>query len=466
MGMQQILSIRRESRILFLLCACVTLPSSISHKLLGAATPEGLRRYVAFTEEEKYKALMMGALVTNECKHLSVVFCNAETGGELGLREDIQVFLMDQGANTQVFANSLEQTNNLTGRGIKIAVLDTGYNYLHPELASSYLGGWDFYNNDEDPIDDNGHGTHVAGLITADGLNNGARGVAPGTGILVAKIFSADGQGYFSDVVRAVYWIVDGPDETFGTADDFNVSAMSMSIGTSAPFSYLSGNCDSVLPELTDCLRYAREHGVLSIVAAGNSNGSGVSMPGCITYSTTIGAVDGANNLTFFSGRGDMVELVAPGWNLFSTYLGGSYINLSGTSMSTPVVSGVVALLKEAFPYATPDDVETALFRGAQDLGQSGRDTQYGYGLVRADRSLEELAKMCANLSVSVSNSFTYVSWTARATNFVLQVRTGLENGGWSPVTNAIVTNNGINTLQEATSQTSKFYRLRSLLAP
>ena len=267
--------------------------------------------------------------------------------------------------------------------GRKIVILDTGYNYNHVELSSSYLGGKDFVNGDSDPADDNGHGTHVAGIITADGVKATAKGVAPNAGIIAGKVMDASGSGYFSDVVAGIYWAVDGPDGIANTTDDFNADAISLSLGTSQPYTY-SGYCDSVLPDLTAAIQYARSRGVLVVVAAGNSGNAGVSIPGCISYSTTVGAVDGNDKIARFSGRGNAVDVTAPGVRIYSTWLGTAYATLDGTSMATPMVSGTVALIKSAHPTWTANQVESALRGTATDLGAAGFDSNYGWGRINA----------------------------------------------------------------------------------
>lgn len=342
---------------------------------------EGVR-VVAHSEEEVKRASEKGCEVSKKGKKLTSLTCSPEAASLLGLQEDVKVFAVDAGANTQTRANLVSAAGN-SGQGRKVAVLDTGYNYTHPELASSYLGGKDLVNNDTDPLDDNGHGSHVGGLITADGLDPKAKGVATGTGILAVKVLDGTGGGFFSDVVEGIYFVVDGPDGLFGTADDFGVDAINMSLGTGRPFVY-KGFCDGVLPDLTTAVKYAVDRNVVVVVAAGNNGTSGVSIPGCISHSTTVAAVDSRDKIAGFSGRGNSVDVSAPGVSLYSTLLGSQYGLASGTSMATPVVSGVVALIKNAHPGYTTLQVQDALFKTAKDLGKAGKDPQYGWGRVDA----------------------------------------------------------------------------------
>jgi len=361
--------------ILLLLPLVLALPTNFNFWNSG-------KRVVTESADEAALALSKGCTRVKQVKSLIVLKCSESVASELNLQEDVRVFAVDSGANSQIRADLVHTAGN-TGVGRKIVVLDTGYNYNHPELSSSYGGGKDFVNNDNDPFDDNGHGTHVAGLITADGLVPKAKGVAPDATVIAGKVLSASGSGYFSDIVEAIYWAVDGDDGVYGTADDFNADAISMSLGTSPPYTY-KGYCDGVLPSLTNAINYARSKGVLVVVAAGNSGGAGVSIPGCISYSTTVGAVDSSDKIASWSGKGKGVDISAPGVSLYSTWLGTDYVTASGTSMATPVVSGTVALIKSAHPTYSVDQVESALFNTAKDLGKTGYDTSYGNGRVDA----------------------------------------------------------------------------------
>jgi len=367
--------------------------------MLVAAPKEG-KRIIAHNEKEVAAAMAKGCEVVSDAKTLKALRCSEKAASELGLQEDIRMFAMDTKANTQIRSNLVQASGNV-GTGRKIVVLDTGYNYNHPELSSSYLGGKDFVNNDNDPMDDNGHGSHVVGIITADGINTNAKGVAPGAGVISGKVLDSSGSGYFSDVVAAVYWAVDGEDGVAGdvcntdnstnqttcTNDDFNADAISISLGTSPPYTY-KGFCDNVLPDLTSAIKYARNRNVIVVVAAGNSGSSGVSIPGCISYSATVGAVDSRDKIAPWSGKGNAVDISAPGVSIYSSWLGTSYKTASGTSMATPMVSGTAALVKFAHPEYTAAQVESALFNTAKDLGKAGKDTSYGWGRVDAYKAV------------------------------------------------------------------------------
>lgn len=365
--------------------------ASVSFSGSSLAKPdEGARvntRVIAHTKEDAKKALQNGCRLARKIKELHALVCKKEVADLLGLEEDVRVFATDAGANTQIKADLVHAAGDI-GTGRKVVVLDTGYNYSHPELSSSYLGGKDFVNDDDDPMDDNSHGSHVAGIITADGVNPQAKGVAPGAGVLAGKVLDAAGSGYFSDIIAAIYWAIDGPDGIGGTVDDFHPDAINMSLGSSRPYVY-KGFCDSVFPDLTTAIKYAVDHNTVVVVAAGNEGRGGVSLPGCVSYSTTVGAVSSSDTIANFSGRGSAVDIVAPGVNIFSSVLGSGYASSSGTSMATPMVVGVVALIKFVHPSYSATSTQNALFTTAKSLGKSGKDPIYGWGRVDAQGAVK-----------------------------------------------------------------------------
>lgn len=253
---------------------------------------EPRERVVVHTKEEVSQALSLGCVIARKAKKLTALRCPKSVRASLSLEEDIKVFALDEEAsdegldlnrqrvsiknidtNKQIGADKAQAAGN-TASGTKVAILDTGYNYNHRELSSSYLGGKDFVNDDNDPMDDHGHGSHVAGIVTADGIDLKAKGVAPDAKIIAGKVLDETGSGYFSDVVAAIYWVVDGNDGVYGTQDDFDTDAINLSLGTAAPYLY-KGFCDGVLPDLTNAIKYATEKNVIVAVAAGNSGSAG-----------------------------------------------------------------------------------------------------------------------------------------------------------------------------------------------
>nr|WP_306672428.1 S8 family serine peptidase [Geothrix fuzhouensis] len=255
------------------------------------------------------------------------------------------------------------------GQGIRVAVIDTGIDYTHPDLGGGFgpgfkvIGGYDFINGDGDPMDDNGHGTHVAGIVAASGI---IKGVAPGAKLLAYKVLGASGSGSQSTIIEGIDRAVD-PDQDPGTDDGAQVINLSLG-GTGDP--------DDAVSQVVDI---AVNAGVVCVVAAGNSgsNYSTIGSPACAREALTVGASDNQDLMAYFSSRGpsqpDLAikpDLTAPGVSIRSTWPGGGYQVESGTSMAAPHVAGAVALLLQLHPTWTPDIVKAVLSERAKDLGQ------------------------------------------------------------------------------------------------
>jgi thermitase len=250
---------------------------------------------------------------------------------------------------------------------ILVAVVDTGIYYPHPDLNANYVAlGRDWANNDTDPIDDYGHGTHCAGIIAAI-LNNseGIAGLAQ-VRIMAEKVLDSSGYGY-------VDWVANG----IIHATDCGAKIISMSIG---------GWGDSEL--VHEAVKYAYDAGVLLVAAAGNSATNVKLYPAGYDEVISVAATDENDNPAYFSNWGDWIELAAPGVNIYSTVPGG-YMSESGTSMACPHVAGVAALVWSQYPNRTRDWVRMWLRYAADDLGPKGFDDHYGYGRVNARKAVE-----------------------------------------------------------------------------
>lgn len=266
----------------------------------------------------------------------------------------------------------------IMGRGVRVAVIDTGIDYTHPDLSANYRGGFDAVENDGSPFDDEGHGTHVAGSIAAVRDNRGVRGVAPEAELYGVKVLNSEGWGYWSWIVAGIEW---------STKNKMDVANLS-----------LSGSQDPGLA-VRSAFASAEASGMVIVAAAGNS-GSGtdtVGYPAKFPSTIAVGAITPFDERASFSSTGPDVELTAPGSGIHSTTPNGGYASWSGTSMAAPHVAGVAALLLSAgirdgdFAAANGlrnDDVRAALAVTAQDLGTTGRDSEYGHGLVMADRAV------------------------------------------------------------------------------
>jgi major intracellular serine protease len=220
------------------------------------------------------------------------------------------------------------------GESVVIAIIDTGIDKFHPDLVKSVIGGYNFTTADPNDYQDrNGHGTHVAGTIAAVQNNIGVVGVAPACKILVLKALDDHGSGYSSWIVNAINYATDwsGPNGE-------KVQVISMSLG---------GPHD---PNEYNAIKRAVDNDVLVICAAGNEgdndfNTNEMAYPASYPEVVSVGAVDFQNKPATFTNTNEEVDLVAPGVEIVSTYLEGSYAVLSGTSMATPHVSGAAALL-------------------------------------------------------------------------------------------------------------------------
>ncbi len=255
---------------------------------------------------------------------------------------------------------------------IKIALVDSGILASHPEFAGRILPGYDFVNNDTDPHDDFGHGTHVAGIAAA-GANNwiGMVGVCPLCSIIPVKVLNESNQGTWANVAAGIVFAVDA-----------GANVINLSLG---------GPSSSQTVE--EAVLYAAAHNVLVVAAAGNSRSNAPFYPAA--WENVVGVAATRNDDTHWSlsNYGYFVELSAPGYAIYSTYndLGnsyGGYIYMSGTSMASPHVAGLAGLLFSQNPALTIAQVRQLMTSTAVDLGDPGRDDYFGYGRIDAFAAL------------------------------------------------------------------------------
>ena len=273
-----------------------------------------------------------------------------------------------------------ESGESITGHGVTVAIIDTGIDYNHPDLKDNFVDGYDFVNNDNDPMDDHGHGTHCAGIIAGTGAASDFRfvGVAPNAKLYIYKAMNDGGRGYASWLVESMERAVD-PNTDGDFSDHVDVISISAGDSYGYPGDILSVAADN-----------AADLGVVVVVAAGNDGPSydSISSPGCAQKVICVGATDKKGEIAAFSSRGsDSTEtvkpdVVAPGVGITSTWPGGAYRALSGTSMACPHVAGVVALLLQMYPNWTSDEIKTALRDTAVDIGYNL--TTQGYGQIDA----------------------------------------------------------------------------------
>jgi serine protease AprX len=273
-------------------------------------------------------------------------------------------------STTQIGASRVWLGHGVEGEGVTIAVLDTGIDNEHPDVQN-VIAEQDFTGEGTD--DDQGHGTHVASTIAGSGVASGGvnKGVAPKATLMDVKVLDRTGSGKLSDTIAGIEWAVLN-----------NADVISMSLGAQIPCNGLDAT--SLASDA------AVKRGVHVVVAAGNTGPlpASIGSPGCARDVITVGAVDRLDTIAVFSSRGPTLDgrvkpdVVAPGVLIFAAKNGGGYTALSGTSMATPHVSGVVALIVSGKKGLLPDQVKNVIMSTAKDLGED-RNTQ-GAGRVNA----------------------------------------------------------------------------------
>jgi type VII secretion-associated serine protease mycosin len=258
---------------------------------------------------------------------------------------------------------------------VVVAVVDTGVDLDHPDLASriDVADGYDFVGHSTVANDDNGHGTHVAGIVAATANNAvGVAGTAPDCRILPVKVLDASGRGSTLDVADGIRWAVAKGAEV-----------INLSLASTAADSYTRS-----------AVAYALAANVVVVAAAGNDGSSaGASYPAAYPGVVGVGASNAADTRASFSNYGSGLDVTAPGVDIMSTETpldrGLYYGEKSGTSMASPFVAGVAALVRSQNPSVSPSRVAAHLQATAEDLGSPGFDYQYGWGLVRADLAVQ-----------------------------------------------------------------------------
>ncbi len=254
--------------------------------------------------------------------------------------------------------------DSANGSGVIIAILDSGVDGTHPDLAPNIVPGWNMYDNNADTSDVQGHGTLVAGSAAMVANNgNGSAGVAWGAKIMPVRITGPDGFGYFSTIAQGINW-----------AADHGAKVANISYGAS----------DSSIVQ--SAAQYMRSKGGVVMVSAGNS---GVLENFAANDSLlSVAATDSNDQRTSWSSYGSYVDISAPGLSIYTTLRGGGYGNVSGTSLSSPIVAATAALMISANNNLSPVDIDQILKSTALDLGDAGYDIYYGAGRVDAAKAV------------------------------------------------------------------------------
>jgi len=323
----------------------------------------------------------------------------------------------------------------LTGAGINVGVLDSGIDYTHPDLSDDVVAQHCFNHEacppngtdeGEDAQDENGHGTHVAGIITGQG-DTSPWGIAPDAGIVAVRVLDRSGSGWTSDVVAGIDWIV-------ANQDHLSVRVINLSLGGGR----YTGVCDT---QDANTMMYAaaivaaREAGITIFAASGNNGLTDVMMaPACIsgvvsvgsTYDADLGPVTWptctdtnavADQVACFSNSGSALDLLAPGALIVSTALGGGQTSEGGTSMSSPHAAAVAALMLQGKPNATPIEIETAL----KDTGVAVTDRRNGRVTPRIDAlgAVAQVVSGHTTISITIVPADTQVPISATTTTEV-----------------------------------------------
>ncbi len=261
-----------------------------------------------------------------------------------------------------------------------IAIIDTGVDLTHPDLSDKLVSGYDFVNGDSDPSDDEGHGTHVAGIAAATTNNSlGVAGVSWGSKIMPIKVLDSSGSGTYSQIAQGIQW-----------AANNGAKVLNLSLGGTSSSSTLE-----------DAINYAYNAGCILIAAAGNEyeDGNPTVYPAALDHVMAVGAVGDQDEHAYYSNTGSYLDVAAPGGNPSSSYdsdpnhwisstywrgSGYSYAMVVGTSQASPHVAGLAALIWSVNPSLTNDEVQSIIETTAVDLGTAGWDETYGWGRVDA----------------------------------------------------------------------------------
>jgi subtilisin family serine protease len=298
---------------------------------------------------------------------------------------------------------------------VVVAVLDTGIDWNHPDLApniwndTSGYHGYNFIANNRLPMDDNVnsydesgiwepgtytyHGTHVAGVVGAVIDNNiGVAGIAQAR-LMAVKVMNDSGEGTDSTVASGIRWAVDN-----------GADIVTMSLGV-----------EGMSTVLSNAVNYASSHGIVMVAATGNSGSSIVSYPAAYAKVIGVGAVDNSDRPAPFSNYGTGLDVMAPGASIYSTSYGGSYQYLSGTSTAAPFVAGVAALMLTMNPALTPAEIGQTINSTATDIRTTGFDEFSGWGIVNAFRAVEQVSGPAVTITEHPSyadiNSTFSITW-------------------------------------------------------
>ena len=345
------------------------------------------------TLESRYKYSFNGFSITINQDNKKIVLSELKNNSQVEyIYADTKVEAILDESVPMIDANTFWETYGMHGEGISIGIIDTGIDYTHSDLGGcigtscKVKGGYDFIDHDSDPMDAHGHGTHVAGIAASDGL---LKGVAPKADLYGIRVLDARGFGSSSGVIQGIEWAID-PNGDGDISDHLDIINLSLGGG---------GTADT--PD-SQAINRASNAGIVPVVAAGNDGGYGywtIGSPGAARNALTVGAVLDPTTMAYFSSKGPALsntnflmkpDVSAPGVNICSSQYATAWEEsecfdddhtaISGTSMATPHVAGIAALLKQLNPTWTNLDIKSSIVTTADELTEYDYFTQ-GTGL-------------------------------------------------------------------------------------
>lgn len=253
-----------------------------------------------------------------------------------------------------------------------IAILDTGIDRHHQDLADKLVEGYNAIDGTDDVDDEHGHGTHVAGIASAV-TNNlaGIAGVSWQNKLMPVKVLNHEGEGGLYELINGIYW-----------ATDHGADVINLSLGDDEPSELLY-----------EAIRYAYEHNVILVAASGNDNVDIPMYPAAYPEVLAVSSVNQNKERSSFSNYGHYIDVAAPGEHIPGTFTDNQYVIMSGTSMAAPHVTGLAALIRSRYPQLSNRDVMNLIRQTAEDLGEKGYDPYYGYGLINVYQALNHIAQ-------------------------------------------------------------------------
>lgn len=256
------------------------------------------------------------------------------------------------------------------GSGVTVAILDSGIDGTHPDLVGNLVAGWNLVDNNSNTSDVYGHGTEVAGVVGALSNNGiGVTSIAWQTQLMPVRVAQTSGSAYISTIASGITWAADHGARI-----------------ANASFATLTGS-----PSIQSAANYMRSKGGLVVVSAGNSGTLDTTTDSTAVIS--VSATTSSDALASWSSYGSYIDVAAPGSGIWTTKMGGGYAPVSGTSFSSPVTAGVLALMMSANPTLSNNDLETLLKNSAVDLGTPGYDQYYGHGRIDAAAAVDAATK-------------------------------------------------------------------------